>query len=118
MRVMVIVRATNSSEAAIMPGGELLAAMGRFNQELIAAGVFVDGGGLKPSAAGARVTFSGETRSVTRGPFPIAELVSGYWIWKVASLDEAIEWVRRCPNPMPEASDIEIRPLYEMEDFA
>jgi hypothetical protein len=119
MRVMVIVKATRTSETGVLPGPELLAAMGKFNQELIAAGVMLDGAGLKPSAKGARVTFSGRERSVTHGPFENASsLVSGYWLWKVESLEEAIEWVKRCPNPMPETSDIEIRPLYETEDFA
>ena len=118
MRVMVIVKASRQSEAGEMPSPQLLADMGRFNQELIAAGIMQDGGGLRPSSQGARVRFSGRERSVTRGPFGnTPALVSGYWIWKVNSLDEAIDWVKRCPNPMPEDSDIEIRPLYEMEDF-
>ena len=119
MRVMVIVKATKQSEAGQMPGPQLLADMGRFNQALIDAGVMTDGGGLRPSAQGARVTFSGRDRSVTRGPFGnTADLIAGYWIWKVNSLDEAIEWVKRCPNPMPDTSDVEIRPMYEIEDFA
>ena len=119
MRVMVLVKATQHSEAGEMPSAELLAAMGEFNQELIRAGIMLDGGGLHPSAKGARVRFAGPNRSVREGPFDnTAELISGYWIWKVKSLDEAIEWVKRCPNPMPESSDIEIRPMYEMEDFA
>ena len=93
-----------------MPSQQLLADMGKFNQNLMAAGIMMDGGGLHPSSKGARVTFSGKDRAVTRGPFSnISELVSGYWIWKVKSLDEAIDWVKRCPNPMPEVSDIEIR---------
>jgi hypothetical protein len=93
--------------------------MGKFNQELIAAGVMIDGGGLHPSSKGARVTFSGKDRTVTKGPFAQTnELVSGYWIWTLNSLDEAVAWVKRCPNPMLEVSDIEIRQLYEMEDFA
>jgi len=118
MRVMVIVKATEHSEAGQMPTPQLLADMGKFNQELIDAGIMIDGGGLHPSAKGARVTFSGQQRSVRQGPFDsTAELVSGYWIWKVDSLDEAIAWVKRCPNPMPETSDIEIRPMCEMEDF-
>jgi hypothetical protein len=118
MRVMVIVKASQRSETGEMPSPQLLADMGKFNQELIAAGLMIDGGGLHPSAKGARVTFSGKDRTVTRGPFGnTPELVSGYWIWRVNSLDEAIEWVKRCPNPMPELSDIEIRPMYEMEDF-
>jgi len=103
----------------VMPSQELMEAMGKFNQELISAGVMQDGGGLQPSSKGARVTFSGKDRTVRRGPFSnTAEIVSGYWIWKCGSLDEAISWVKRAPNPMPESSDIEIRPLYEMEDFA
>ena len=119
MRVMVLVKATQHSEAGEMPSPQLLADMGKFNQELIAAGVMLDGGGLHPSAKGARVRFSGDDRTVLRGPFAAtSELVSGFWIWKVKSLDEAIEWLKRCPNPMPETSEIEIRPMYEMEDFA
>ncbi len=118
MRVMVIVKATNESEDGELPTPELLAQMGAFNQRLIDAGIFVDGGGLKPSAKGARVAFSGLNRSMTKGPFPnVHDLVAGYWIWKVNDLNEAIEWVKRCPNPMPGPSVIEIRELYEMEDF-
>jgi hypothetical protein len=118
MRVMVIVKATEDSEAGKMPGAELIARMGAFNQSLIDAGVFVDAGGLKPSSKGARVAFSGEDRAVTKGPFGnVGELVSGCWIWKVKDLDEAIDWVRRCPNPMPGPSEIEIRELYELADF-
>jgi hypothetical protein len=119
MRVMVIIKATKDSEAGVMPSSQLLADMGKFNQELMAAGVMVDGAGLQASSKGARVTFSGKDRTVTMGPFASTrDLVAGYWIWKVNSLDEAIEWVKRCPNPMPETSDIEIRQLFEMEDFA
>lgn len=119
MRVMVIVKASKQSEAGQMPSQQLLADMGKFNQELMAAGIMMDGAGLHPTSKGARVRFSGKDRTVTRGPFGnTSELVSGYWIWKVNSLDEAIDWVKRCPNPMPEASDIEIRPMFEMEDFA
>ena len=119
MRFMVLVKATKDSEAGKMPSPQLLADMGKFNQELIAAGVMMDGGGLHPSSKGARVTFSGKDRTVTKGPFAQTnELVSGYWIWKLKSLDEAVAWVKRCPNPMLEVSDIEIRQLYEMEDFA
>jgi hypothetical protein len=118
MRVMVIVKATNESEDGKLPPPELIEQMGAFNQQLMDAGIFVDAAGLKPSAKGARVAFSGPDRSVTKGPFSnVHELVSGYWIWKVASLDEAIGWVKRCPNPMPGPSVIEIRELYEMEDF-
>ncbi len=119
MRVMVIVKATTNSEAGKMPSRELIEDMGKFNQKLIEAGLMVDGGGLKPTAKGARVAFSGADRTVTRGPFGnVGELVSGFWIWKVKDLDEAIDWVRRCPNPMPGPSEIEIREFLEMEDFA
>jgi hypothetical protein len=119
MRVMVLVKATKHSEAGEMPSPQLVADMGKFNQELIAAGVMLDGGGLRPSAKGARVKFSAADRAVSHGPFAAtSELVSGFWIWKVKSLDEAIEWLKRCPNPMPEPSEIEIRPMYEIEDFA
>ena len=118
MRVMVIVKATNDSEDGKMPTPELLEQMGAFNQQLKDAGILVDADGLRPSAKGARVAFSGQNRSVTNGPFPnVQDLVAGYWIWKVHDLNEAIEWVKRCPNPMPGPSVIEIRPLYEMEDF-
>ncbi|HKN27652.1 MAG TPA: YciI family protein [Roseiarcus sp.] len=118
MRVMVIVKATRDSEASKMPSAELIARMGAFNQSLIDAGLFVDAGGLKPSSRGARVAFSGEDRTVAKGPFPnVGQLASGYWIWKVKDLDEAIDWVKRCPNPMPGPSEIEIRELFEMEDF-
>ena len=119
MRFMILVKATKDSEAGKLPSRQLLTDMGKFNQELIAAGVMTDGGGLRPSSQGARVTFSGKERTVTKGPFAqTSELVSGYWIWKLDSLDEAIAWVKRCPNPMLEVSDIEIRQFYEMEDFA
>ncbi len=119
MRVMVLVKATKDSEAGVMPGPALLADMGKFNQELIEAGIMADGGGLKPSSAGARVRFSGEGRTVTNGPFEhTGELVAGFWVWNVKSLEEAIAWVKRCPNPMLTDSDIEIRPMYEVEDFA
>jgi hypothetical protein len=116
---MVIVKATKASEAGVMPSAQLLEDMGKFNQELIQAGVMLDGGGLKPTSKGARVTFLGKDRSVRMGPFEnTSELVAGYWIWKLDSLEGAINWVKRCPNPMPESSEIEIRPLYEDEDFA
>jgi hypothetical protein len=118
MRVMVIVKATKDSEGGGMPPAELLADMGAFNQALIDAGLFVDAGGLKESRTGARVAFSGKDRTVTKGPFPkIGELAAGYWIWKVRDLDEAIEWVKRSPNPMPGPSVIEIREMFEMDDF-
>ena len=102
-----------------MPSAQSLADMGRFNEALIADGVMMDGGGLHSTSRGARVTFSGKDRTVHKGPFAHTnELVSGYWIWKLDSLEEAINWVKRCPNPVLETSDIEIRQLYEMEDFA
>jgi hypothetical protein len=118
MRVMVIVKATNESEDGEMPTPDLLEQMGAFNQQLKAAGVLVDAAGLRPSAKGARVAFSGPNRTVTKGPFSnVHDLVAGYWIWNVHDLNEAIEWVKRWPNPMPGPSVIEIRPFYEMEDF-
>ena len=119
MRFIVMVKATKNSEAGRLPTPELLAAMGKYNEELTKAGIMQAGEGLKPSSKGARVTFSGTKRAVTDGPFTeTKELVAGFWLWKCQSLEEAIEWVKRCPNPMPgEDSDIEIRPLYEMEDL-
>ncbi|RRN78865.1 MULTISPECIES: YciI family protein [Pseudoxanthomonas] len=118
MRVMVMVKATPSSEAGAMPDGQLLADMGRYNEELVKAGVMLAGEGLHPSSRGVRVRFSGSTRTVTDGPFTEThELVAGFWLWQVRSMEEAIEWVRRCPNPMPEDSEIEIRPVFEAEDF-
>jgi len=119
MRVMVFVKATKQSEEGLLPTAQLMAEMGKFNAELMAAGIMTDGGGLRPTSKGARVTFSGKDRTVKHGPFGnTPDLVAGFWIWNVKSLDEAIEWVKRCPNPMPGVSDIEIRPFYEMEDFA
>ena len=119
MQVMVIVKASKGSEAGEMPPSELFAAMGKFNEELINAGIMVVGGGLTPSSRGARVRFSGSNRTVTDGPFPeTKELVAGFWVWKVSSLQEAIDWVKKCPNPMIEDSDIEIRPFMEPEDLA
>ena len=119
MRVMVMVKASKSSEAGELPSEQLMADMGKFNEQLMDAGIMKAGEGLKPSSEGVRVHFSGANRSVTDGPFAeTKELVAGYWLWEVESLDEAVEWVRRCPNPMVEDSDIEIRPLFEMEDFA
>ncbi|HUD97336.1 MAG TPA: YciI family protein [Woeseiaceae bacterium] len=116
---MVIIKATENSEAGKLPSEKLLTEMGRFNEELVKAGVMLGGDGLKPSSAGKRVKLSGGKRSVTDGPFAeTKELIAGYWIWQVGSMDEALEWVRRCPDPMPgEESEIEIRPLFEMEDF-
>lgn len=120
MRVMVIIKATPNSEAGRMPSTELLEAMGKFNQELLDAGIMLAGDGLKPSSAGVRVQFQGNERTVTEGPFTeTKELIAGYWLWQVGSLQEAIEWVNKCPPPMEnEPAEIEIRPLYEMEDFA
>ena len=119
MRVMVIVKATADSEAGMMPTTERFEEMGRFNEALVDAGIMLAGDGLKPSSHGKRVTFDGPNRIVTDGPFAeTKELVAGYWIWQVKDMDEAIEWVKKCPNPMPGKSDIEIRPLFEMEDFA
>ena len=118
MRFMILVKATRDSEAGVMPSEQLLAEMGRFNEELVRAGVMQAGEGLHPSSKGARVRFSGKDRSVTAGPFAATgELVAGFWIWKCASLQEAIDWVKRCPNPMPGESEIEIRQVFEAEDF-
>ena len=118
MRFMVIVKATADSEAGVMPSEELLAAMGRYNEELVEAGVMLAGEGLHPSAKGVRVKFSGDQRSVTDGPFSeTKELIAGFWIFQVASLQACIEWVKRCPNPMPGESEIEIRQIFEAEDF-
>ena len=118
MRVMVFVKATKESEAGEMPTTEEFAAMGKFNEELVNAGVMLAGEGLHPSSRGVRIAFDGPQRRVLDGPFAeTRELVAGFWLWQVRSLEEAIEWVRRCPNPMPEDSEIEIRPLYEDEDL-
>jgi hypothetical protein len=118
MRVMVMVKATKQSEAGEMPSTEMLAAMGNFNEELVKAGVMLAGEGLHPSAAGKRVRFSGSQRQVVDGPFAeTKELVAGFWLWQVESMDEAVEWVKRCPNPMPVDSEIEIRRVFEAEDF-
>jgi hypothetical protein len=118
MKVMVIVKATADSEAGVMPDQDLLAAMGRFNEDLVNAGVMLAGEGLKPTAQGARVQFDGAQRRVIDGPFAeTKELIAGFWLWQVRSLDEAIEWVRRCPNPHNGPSEIEIRPLFEADDF-
>jgi len=118
MRFMVIVKATKDSEAGVMPSEEMLAAMAKYNEELVKAGVMLDGAGLQPSSRGARVRFSGKNRSVIDGPFAeTKELIAGYWIWQVKSKEEAIEWVKRCPNPMLEDSEIEIRQFFELEDF-
>lgn len=118
MRFMILVKATKDSEAGVMPSKELLADMGRYNEELVRAGIMLAGEGLQPSSKGARVHFSGKDRTVTEGPFANTnELVAGFWLWQVASLKEAIEWVKRCPNPMLVDSDIEIRQVFEAEDF-
>jgi hypothetical protein len=119
MRVMVIVKATRNSEAGMMPSEQLIAEMGKFNEELVKAGIMLAGDGLKPSREGKRVRFSGGKKTVIDGPFAeTKELVAGYWVWQVKSMDEALEWVRRCPDPMPgEESEIEIRPFFEAEDF-
>ncbi|HLT39544.1 MAG TPA: YciI family protein [Enhygromyxa sp.] len=119
MRVMVMVKATKNSEAGVMPSEQLIAEMGKFNEELIKAGVMLAGDGLHPSSKGKRVRFGGGKKTVIDGPFAeTKELVAGFWIWQVQSMEEALEWVRRCPDPMPgEESEIEIRPVFEAEDF-
>lgn len=118
MRCMVIIKATKDSEAGVMPTTELLTAMGKFNEELVKAGIMLAGEGLQPSSKGKRVRFSGAERTVTDGPFTeTKELIAGFWLWQVRSMEEAVEWVKRCPNPMPGESEIEIRPVFEMEDF-
>jgi len=119
MRVMVIVRATKNSEAGIMPNEKLLAQMGKFNEELVKAGVMLAGDGLHPSSKGARVRFADGKKTVIDGPFAeTKELIAGYWIWQVKSMDEAVEWARRCPDPMPgETSELELRRVFEAEDF-
>jgi hypothetical protein len=120
MRVIVIVKATRNSEAGALPTEKLLADMGKFNEELVKAGVMLAGEGLRPSSQGKRVVFSGGKKTVVDGPFAeTKELVAGFWLWQVKSMEEAVEWVRRCPDPMPgEESVIEIRPVFEPEDFA
>ncbi len=118
MRFMILVKATRDSEAGVMPTEQMLAEMGRFNEELAQAGVMEAGEGLHPSAKGARVRFSGADRRVTQGPFAdVDSLVAGFWIWNCASLDEAVAWVKRCPNPRPGESEIEIRQVFSAEDF-
>ena len=115
---MVLVKATKSSEERAIPSEEILAAMGKYNEELVKAGVMLTGEGLHPSSKGVRVKFSGEKRTVIDGPFTeTKELVAGFWLWKCASLQEAIDWAKRCPNPMPEESELEIRQVFEAEDF-
>ena len=121
MKCMVSVKASKNSENSekgVMPTAELLAAMGNFNEQLIKAGIMQGGGGLKPTSQGKRVRFSGKDRAVINGPFtPTEEQIAGYWIWEVKSIEEAVEWLKKCPNPMPEDSEIEIRPEYEAADF-
>ena len=119
MRVMVIVKATKDSEAGSMPTDDMFQAMGKFNEALVNAGIMVSGDGLQPSSKGKRIAFDGNSRTVKDGPFPATnELVAGFWIWNVKDMAEAVEWVKRCPNPMPGPSEIEIRPFYEMADLA
>lgn len=119
MRCIVLVKASHDSENGAMPGAELLAKMGSYNQELLNAGIMVGGGGLRPTSKGKRVRFSGDERTVIDGPFtPTTEQISGYWLWEVKSIDEAVEWLKRCPNPMLTDSEIEIRPEFEAADFA
>jgi hypothetical protein len=118
MKVMVMVKATKDSEAGVMPHEQLLSEMGNYNEELVKAGIMLAGEGLHPSSKGVRVRFSGTHRTVTDGPFTeTKELVAGYWLWQVQSMEEAIAWVKRCPNPMPGDSEIEIRPIFEADDF-
>ncbi len=118
MRVMVIIKANKDTEAGVMPSEQLLTEMGNFNEELVKAGIMLAGEGLHPSSKGARVRFSGTTRSVIDGPFAeTKELVAGFWLWQVKSMDEALEWVKRCPNPTGTDSEVEVRPVFEAEDF-
>ena len=119
MRVMVIVKASKNSEAGVMPSEKLLADMGKYNEELVKAGIMLAGDGLHPSVKGKRIQFSGSQRTVVDGPFAeTKELIAGYWIWQVRSMEEAVEWARRCPDPMPgEEAELELRPLFEAEDF-
>ena len=118
MRFMIIIKADKNTEAGVMPDEKLFTEMGKFNEELVNAGIMLAGDGLQPSSKGARVKFSGDKRTVIDGPFPeTKELIAGFWIWKVKSKEEAIEWVKRCPNPTGAESEIEIRQLFDMEDF-
>jgi hypothetical protein len=115
---MVIIKANERSEAGVMPSEQLFAEMGKFNEELVAAGVMLDGDGLHPSSKGKRIKFDGDKRTVVDGPFAeTKELIAGYWVWKVNSMEEAVEWAKRCPNPMGEEGEIELRPFFEAEDF-
>ncbi|HZP53965.1 YciI family protein [Actinocrinis sp.] len=118
MRVMVLIKANADSEAGVMPSQELLAAMGKYNEELVKAGVMLAGEGLHPSSKGKRVRFSGDKRTVIDGPFAeTKELIAGFWLWQVKSMDEAIEWIKRCPNPTGIDGEVELRPVFEAEDF-
>ena len=118
MRFMILIKANEDTEAGVMPSEQLLSDMGKFNEELVKAGIMLAGEGLQPSSKGSRVKFIGDRRIVTDGPFAeTKELVAGFWIWQVRSMAEAVEWAKRCPNPMPGPSDLEIRPLWESEDF-
>jgi hypothetical protein len=118
MRVVVFVKANQDTEAGVTPSEQLLAEMGKYNEELVKAGIMLDGQGLHPSSKGARIKFSGPKRTVVDGPFTeTKELIAGYWIWQVRSMDEAIEWAKRCPNPTGAESVLEIRPIFEAEDF-
>ena len=119
MKVMVIVKASKASEAGEMPSRELLTEMGKYNEQLQKAGIMLDGAGLRPTSKGKRVRFAGKDRTVIDGPFTeTKELIAGYWLWDVKSMDEAVEWLKRCPNPHNEVADVEIRPLFTEEDFA
>ena len=119
MRVMVLVKATADSEKGTMPDPAMLAAMGKYNEELMKAGIMKDAAGLKPTSQGKRVAFDGADRKVIDGPFSAtSEIVAGFWLWEVKDMDEAVAWVKKCPNPMPGPSEIEIRPFYEMTDFS
>jgi hypothetical protein len=118
MKVTVFVRATRDSEAGMMPKSEMLQAMGKYNEELVNAGIMKFGDGLKPTSQGTRVHFDGANRTVNGGPFPVNETIAGYWIWEVKDMAEAVAWAKKCPNPMPGPSDLEIRPHYELSDFA
>ncbi len=118
MRFMVIVKASKESEAGLLPSAEELAEMGRFNEELVKAGIMLAGEGLQASSKGARIQYTGSKRTVIDGPFAeTKELIAGFWLWQVRSMDEAVEWARRCPNPMPGGGELEIRPVFEAEDF-